>query len=94
MKIFQLNTFCGVKSTGRIALEIAKLVEEDGGECKIGYGVPEISDDAAPYAFQIGGKLERKLHGAIRKFFDAEGFGSFCAFQRNVITGIKRLAVN
>ena len=77
MKIFQLNTFCGVKSTGRIACEIAKLVEKNGGECRIGYGVPEISEESVPFAFQIGGKLERKLHGALRKLFDAEGYGSF-----------------
>ena len=43
MRVFQLNTFCGVKSTGRIACEIAKLVQQDGGECRIGYGVPGIS---------------------------------------------------
>lgn len=77
MRIFQLNTYCGIKSTGRIALEIAKLVKADGGECLIGYGVPEISEDSRLFAFKVGNALERKIHGAIRKFFDAEGYGSY-----------------
>lgn len=76
MRVFQLNTFCGVKSTGRIAAEIAKLVKNDGGECLIGYGVPGISPDSEPFAYRIGTPVERKLHGAMRKLLDAEGCGS------------------
>lgn len=76
MRVFQLNTFCGVKSTGRIAAEIARLVQQDGGECRIGYGVPGISADSEPFAIRVGNPLERKLHGAMRKLLDAEGYGS------------------
>ena len=82
MRVFQLNTFCGVKSTGRIACEIAKLVQQDGGECRIGYGVPGISADSEPFAFQIGTKAERKVHAVIRKLFDAEGYGSWFATRK------------
>lgn len=82
MRIYQLNTFCGVKSTGRIASEIAKLVKADGGECRIGYGVPGISEDSKPFAHRIGVKWERKIHAAIRKLFDAEGYGSWFATQQ------------
>lgn len=82
MRIFQLNTFCGVKSTGRIACEIAKLVAEDGGECRIGYGVPGLSPDAEPFAVRIGTPLERKVHAVIRKLFDAEGYGSWFATRK------------
>ena len=64
MRVFQLNTYCGVKSTGRIALEIARLVEAGGGKCKIGYGVPGIPPEAQPYACRVGSPWERKLHGA------------------------------
>ena len=82
MRIFQLNTFCGVKSTGRIACEIAKLVKQDGGECLIGYGVPELSSDAEPFAYRIGTPAERKLHGALRKLLDGEGYGSYYATKK------------
>lgn len=79
MRVFQLNTFCGVKSTGRIACEIAKLVQKDGGECRVGYGVPGISSDSERFAFKIGSAFERKLHAVLRKLFDAEGYGSWFA---------------
>ena len=54
MRVFQLNTFCGEKSTGRIALEIARLVEQNGGQCRIGYGAGQPPKEAQPYAFRIG----------------------------------------
>lgn len=76
MRVFQLNTYCGVKSTGRIALEIARLVEADGGACRIGYGVPGIVPEAERFAVRVGTAWERKLHGAARKLLDAEGYGS------------------
>ncbi len=82
MRVFQLNTFCGVKSTGRIAAEIAKLVQADGGECRIGYGVQGISPDSEPFAYRIGTPMERKVHGAIRKLTDAEGYGSHWGTRR------------
>lgn len=82
MRVFQLNTYCGVKSTGRIALDIARLVEADGGECRIGYGVPGIAPEAQPYACRVGAPWERKLHGAMRKLLDAEGYGSVLGTRR------------
>lgn len=82
MRVLQLNTFCGVKSTGRIACEIAKLVAEDGGECRIGYGIPGVSNDAESFAWRIGSPFERKIHAVIRKLLDAEGYGSYFATQK------------
>lgn len=82
MRIAQLNTFCGVKSTGRIACEIAKLVEKDGGVSRIFYGVPGISHDSESFAVRVGTKLERKIHAVIRKLLDAEGYGSFFATRK------------
>ena len=82
MRVFQLNTYCGVKSTGRIACDIAKLVQREGGQCQIGYGIPDISKDSEPFAYRIGTPLERKIHGAARKLLDAEGYGSHLSTQK------------
>ncbi|MEG0492184.1 MAG: glycosyltransferase, partial [Clostridia bacterium] len=76
MRIFQLNTFCGIKSTGRITTEIAKLVEADGGACLIGFGAEQAPAELSRFAYRIGTPVERKLHGALRKLFDGEGYGS------------------
>ncbi|MEG1775033.1 MAG: glycosyltransferase [Clostridia bacterium] len=76
MRVFELNTFCGIKSTGRITTEIAKLVEADGGQCKIGYGAGHVPMELEHFACRIGSPWERKLHGAMRKLLDGEGYGS------------------
>lgn len=81
MRVYQLNTFCGIKSTGRIMWDISKLVLEDGGAVRLGFGSEEPSAESAPYAYRTGGKLDRKLHGAIRKLLDGEGYGSLLETQ-------------
>lgn len=88
MRVYQLNTFCGIKSTGRIAWEICKLVLQDGGDVRFGFGSEEPSSEAAPYAYRTAGKLDRKVHGAIRKLLDGEGYGSLLA-TRALIRDIK-----
>ncbi len=76
MKIVELNTFCGVGSTGRIALELARLAASEGDECIIGFGAGDAPPEADAFAPRTGTPLERKLHGAMRKLLDAEGYGS------------------
>lgn len=89
MRVFQLNTFCGIKSTGRITTEIAKLVEADGGECMIGYGAGDVPSDLQKYSYRIGTPIERKLHGGIRKLLDGEGYGSHLG-TKQLIAEMKR----
>lgn len=88
MRIVQLNTFCGIKSTGRICTEIAKLVEADGGECLIGYGAGTVPKDDERFALRIGNTLERKVYSAARKLLDCEGYGSH-AGTRQLIQALK-----
>lgn len=38
MKIYQVNILCGSGSTGRIAVNMAKKTEAEGGQCRIAYG--------------------------------------------------------
>ena len=85
MRVFQLNTFCGEKSTGRIALEIARLVEQNGGQCRIGYGAGQPPKEAQPYAFRIGTAAERKACSQLRKLLDFEGRG--CYFGTKALIG-------
>lgn len=82
MKIFELNTFCGTGSTGRIALDIAQFASAQGAEAMIGFGAGDISPEAETYALRIGSPVSRKWHGALRKLLDAEGYGSVLATKR------------
>jgi len=74
LRILQLNTVCGAKSTGRIAWEIAKLVEKDGGECYIACGAGYVPEDAKAFAYHTIKPIKRKAYSLIRKLFDAEGY--------------------
>ena len=38
MRILQINSVCGVGSTGRIATDLYNVLENQGHECKIAYG--------------------------------------------------------
>ena len=82
MRVFQINTFCGIKSTGRITTSIAQLLEKQGDECLIGFGAEDVPPMFQHYAYRIGMPIGRKVHGAIRKFLDMEGYGSSLATWR------------
>lgn len=84
MRVFQLNTFCGIKSTGRIVAQLAQMVERDGGACEIGYGAGTVTPEAARFAYRVGTPLERKAYSQLRKVLDWEGYGSFVGTQRLV----------
>ena len=82
MRMVELNTYCGSGSTGRIALDIADYAANQGADTIIGFGTGAVTPEAEIFALRIGGRTERKWHGAIRKFFDMEGYGSQQATRR------------
>ena len=74
MKILQINSVCGVGSTGRIATDLYKVLEEQGHKCKIAYGrgtAPEGID-----SIKIGSNLDNYAHVFKTRVFDKHGFGS------------------
>ena len=80
MKILQINSVCGVGSTGRIATDLYKVLEEQGHECKIAYGrgtAPEGID-----SIKIGSNLDNYIHVFKTRVFDKHGFGSVSATKK------------
>ena len=80
MKILQINSVCGVGSTGRIATDLYKVLEEQGHECKIAYGrgnAPEGID-----SIKIGSNLDNYAHVFKTRVFDKHGFGSINATKK------------
>ena len=72
MRIFQMNTVCGIKSTGRIAAEIGKLVEADGGQCMIGCGANFVPDWAQHMAYKTLSVFKRKVYSVLTRYLDAD----------------------
>lgn len=74
MKILQINSVCGVGSTGRIATDLYKVLEEQGHECVIAYGRGTAPKDIR--TIKIGSDLNNYMHVAKTRIFDKHGFGS------------------
>lgn len=71
MKVLQINTVCGIGSTGRIVTDLAKAIIGNGDECYVAYGQKATSYERS---FKIGSKLENHLHNIGSRLFDKQGF--------------------
>ena len=80
MKILQINSVCGVGSTGRIATDLYKVLEEQGHQCKIAYGRGEAPEGID--SIKIGSKLDNYTHVFKTRVFDKHGFGSVNATKK------------
>jgi len=76
MRLLEINSVCGIKSTGRIAVDIAKEYEEKGYEVKIAYGRDSVPEDCKKYSVKIGNNWDFYIHGIKSRLFDMHGLGS------------------
>ncbi|MGL5406742.1 MAG: glycosyltransferase [Propionibacteriaceae bacterium] len=74
MKVLQVNSVCGRGSTGRIAVGIAKRLEEQGNQCTIAYG----RDTALGWedTIYIGNRSSIIDHHLATRLLDAHGLRS------------------
>ncbi|MGV8983506.1 glycosyltransferase [Clostridium sp.] len=80
MKVLQINSICGVGSTGRIATDLYKVLEEQGHECVIAYGRGTSPDGIK--AIKIGAKIDNYFHVVKTRFIDKHGFASIQATKK------------
>lgn len=88
MNILQINSVCGIGSTGRIATDLHAILLSQGQQSTIAFG-----RDAARSCSQtlrIGSKFDNYLHVARTRLLDSHGFGSAAA-TRKLIARIKAL---
>lgn len=74
MRVLQINSVCGVGSTGRITTDLYKVLEEKGHECLIAYGRGIAPEGINSY--KIGTNLDNYLHVARTRLLDQHGYGS------------------
>lgn len=74
MRVLQINSVCGIGSTGRIATDIHNILIEQGHESYIAYGrdLPKNCDNA----IRIGTRIDNYTHVAKTRVLDRHGFGS------------------
>lgn len=74
MKVLQINSVCGIGSTGRIATDIHHILLEQGHESYIAYGRGQAMN--CENAIRIGSKFDNYAHVALTRLSDKHGFGS------------------
>lgn len=74
MKIVQVNSVCGVGSTGRIATDIHSILKEKGHDSYIAYGRKEPLH--CEETIKIGDNKDFVSHVIKSRLFDKHGFGS------------------
>lgn len=79
MKILQINSVCGIGSTGRIATDIHRVLIAEGHESHIAFGrdIPSNCENS----IRIGKKTDNYNHVILTRIFDRHGFGSKRATQ-------------
>lgn len=76
MKVLQINTVCGIRSTGRICTDIADVLAANRHECKIAFGREAVPLEYEKYAIRIGDSISVNLDAVITRIFDNAGFNS------------------
>lgn len=76
MKVLQINSVCGIRSTGRICTDIAQVLEEQGHSCQVAYGRETVPEALQKYAHCINTHRGVQLDGIKSRIFDNAGFNS------------------
>lgn len=74
MKVVQINSVCGIGSTGRIATDIHHTLIENRYQSYVAYG--RESPGNFENIIRIGSNYDNYLHVGVTRIFDKHGFGS------------------
>mgnify|MGYP003292828408 CR=1 FL=1 len=82
MKVLQINSVCGIRSTGRICTELADQFIAQGHEVKIGYGRETVPERYQSMAVRIGSDQDVYFSALKSRLLDNEGFNNKKATRR------------
>lgn len=76
MKVLQINSVCGVGSTGRIATDIYEILKSQGHDCKVVYGRGSANNIPINDTYRIGNDCDVNFHAMMTRITDKTGFYS------------------
>ena len=82
MKVLQINSVCGIRSTGRICADLAEVLDSVGHECKIAYGRDSVPEKYQKYAHRTNSEWGVKTDVFLSRLLDNAGFNSKRATKR------------
>ena len=76
MRVLQINSVCGIRSTGKIVTEIAEKLVSEGHECLIAYGREEVPEEFQSISYRIGSYNSVRFNVLAARIRDNEGFNA------------------
>lgn len=76
MKVLLINSVCGIRSTGRIVVDVAKAYIAKGHICQIAYGRETVPEEYKEIAYRIGSEYDVKRNALKARVLDNEGFNA------------------
>lgn len=76
MKVLEINSVCGIRSTGRICTDIADVLRSEGHSCMVAYGRENVPDKYKGISCRIGNNMSVKTDAFLTRIFDNAGFNS------------------
>lgn len=76
MRILEINGVCGIRSTGRICIDIAEHFMSKGDEVKIAFGRANVPEKYKNIAVRISNKNQICINALKSRIFDNEGFNA------------------
>ena len=82
MRVLEINSVCGIRSTGRIVGELADAFIKDGHQCRIAYGREQAASAYEKISHRIGTETDVRLNALAARLFDDEGFNAVAETRR------------
>lgn len=82
MRVLQINSVGEYGSTGKIAIDIAKVLETSGNESLIAYA--RYAKPTEVKSIKISSNIDVKVHGIFARLFDCSGFASKLATKKAI----------
>ena len=76
MKVYFVNMFCGVGSTGNIVTQLLHMVRQSGGTGKVAFGPGPVKGISHEEGFQVSNRRQYYLHNLLSRLTDREGLYS------------------
>ena len=73
MRVLQINSVCGIRSTGRICTDLADVLHSNGDLCRIGYGREGVPETYRDIAMPVGTRGDVLSHAAGSRLLDNTG---------------------
>lgn len=82
MNVLIINSVCGIKSTGRIATDIADEYLSKGDNVVVAYGRDSVPQEYQAISKRISSEVDVRLNGVIARILDNDGFNAYIATKK------------